>query len=238
MFLNVNRVKGFGIDAADGDIGRLKEFYFDDKECVIRYLVVDTGRFLPGKKVLIPRSALRKPDLIKKRIQVDLSKEQVKNSQGIDEHRPVKRERDFELNQYHGWKISWAEGPEVLLPADVEPDLDSYGGDPHLQSTDMLTGFHIQTPEGEVGRLDDFVLDDAAWDIRYYVAEIGTRLPGRKVLMCPQWIQKINQRERKVLVNLALEKIKTGPEYNQSTPITKDYEEEMLEHYGCKKASI
>src|SRR3989339_87313 len=148
MFLNVNRVKGYGIDAEDGDIGRLKEFYFDDKECVIRYLVADTGNFMSGEKALIPQAALRKSDLIKKRIHIDLSKEQVKKSSDINKQRPVKDERDFELNQYYGWKIYWAEGPEVLLPADVEPDLDSYGGDPHLQSTDNLKGFQIYTSGG------------------------------------------------------------------------------------------
>ena len=57
MLLNVNRVKGFGIDATNGEIGRAKEFYFDDKECVIRYLVADTGRYLPGRIVLVPSAA-------------------------------------------------------------------------------------------------------------------------------------------------------------------------------------
>ncbi len=214
MLLNVNRIKGFGIHATDGDIGRAKEVYFDDRECVIRYLVANTRRWLPGRIVLVPSSALRKPDCARKRIMLTLSKEQVENSSDPDKNRPVNREREYELNQQYGWKIYWTEGPKVFLPADVEPDLAKYDGDPHLQSTNSLTGFHVHAMEGVIGRLVDFIMDDDSWTIRYCVVDTGIGLSRRKALISPQVIHKINQQEMIVYVNLTKEKINACPEYD------------------------
>ncbi len=102
------------------------------------------------------------------------------NSPSAGERRSANSEREYELNRYHDWKIFWAEGSKVFLPADVEADLTSYSGDPHLQSADALAGFHIQASDGPAGRLDDFVLDDDSWTIRHYVADIGTYVSFEK----------------------------------------------------------
>ena len=62
MLRSLKILLGDTVVANDGDIGKVHDFYFHDDTWIIRYLVVDTGHWLPGRKVLITPSALGKPD--------------------------------------------------------------------------------------------------------------------------------------------------------------------------------
>src|SRR5687767_2340606 len=53
MLRNIKDLRGYVIRAIDGTIGKVDDFYFDDEDWGIRYLVVDTGSWLSGRKVLI-----------------------------------------------------------------------------------------------------------------------------------------------------------------------------------------
>jgi hypothetical protein len=235
MLRDVNHIKGFRIHATDGDIGHVKEFYFDDKKWGIRYLIADTGNWLTGRKVLISPEALLKPDWTGKKFPVKLSKEQVMNSPSIDFHLMVTREHEYELHKYYGWRRYWAEGAEELMAADVLPDNTSGRGDTHLRSTDFLIGFAVHGIDGDIGYLDDFVVDDDTWAIRYIVVDTQHWVTGKKVLVCPDWIREINLPERKIFVNFNREKIQSVPEFDPSVPISRGYEEKLFEHYGCRK---
>ena len=92
MSQNIKELYGNKLAARDGDIGKVKDFYFDDKTWVIRYLVADTGSWLPGRLVLLSPYAFEKLDLPEKTLHVRLSKKQIEDSPSLEVHMPVSRQ--------------------------------------------------------------------------------------------------------------------------------------------------
>ncbi len=58
MLWHASAIKGYAIQASDGAIGAVSDFLFDDVSWRVRWLVVDTGHWLSGRKVLLPPSVL------------------------------------------------------------------------------------------------------------------------------------------------------------------------------------
>ncbi len=247
MLLSAADLQHYAVRGTDGNIGKVREFYFDDQSCTIRYLVADTGGWLTGRLVLLAPDAITQVDQESKVIEVSLSQQQVENSPSIYEHQPVSRQYETRYYDYYGWPYYWAQGFPVGVPGvhpasavqdAVRPDAESVEGvtqedpaDPHLQSTRDVTGCGIQARNGHIGHVDDFILDDQAWQIRYIVADTRDWLPGKKVLIAPEWIRDVAWEESKVYVDLAREKIKDAPEYDPHEAIDKEYEERLHNYY-------
>jgi len=246
MLANSSHLRGFVIQATDGELGTVEHFYFDDESWAIRYLVVEAGGWLGGRKVLISPISILNADWQAKRIDVALTKKQVEHSPNIDTQRPVSRQHESEYMGYYGYPYYWG-GPNMWGPEYYPSDLavpsmaseqaraDSFGGkseDSHLRSTEAVRGYHIEAADGEIGHVDGFVIDDRAWAIRYI--EVATRnwWHGQKVLVSPSWIQQVSWTESKVYVGLTREAIQNGPPYNESTLIDRQYETQLYLHYG------
>jgi len=179
------------------------------------------------------------------RLDVALTKKQVEHSPEIDTHQPVSRQHEAEYLGYYGYPYYWG-GPYLWGPAfypaglagstndcaeAIAERVRSESPDSHLRSTEAVTGYHIEAVDGEIGHVDGFVVDDEAWAIRYI--EVATRnwLPGKKVLVSPAWIERVSWADSKVYTGLSREAIKEGPEYIESRPITRDYENRLYLHY-------
>src|SRR5690349_25144073 len=102
MLHNINELKGYSISATDGEIGQVEDFYFDDDKWVVRYLVVDTGKWLPGRKVLISPVSVAREGTNDKAIRVNLSREQVERAPGTDDDPPASRQFEAGLARYYG----------------------------------------------------------------------------------------------------------------------------------------
>ena len=246
MLTKTTHLKGLVIRATDGDLGTVDQLYFDDETWVIRYLTVETGGWLGGRQVLISPFSVLQTDWEAKRVDVALTKDQVKNSPDINTHRPVSRQHEAAYLSYYGYPYYWG-GPYLWGPAIYPAGLASSGfastaatpeiirkesADSHLRSTEAVTGYSIEAADGEIGHVDGFVVDDEAWAVRYM--EVATRnwWPGKKVLVSPAWIQRVSWTESKVYVALSRDAIQNGPEYVESTPITREYENRLYFHYG------
>jgi hypothetical protein len=246
MLRNSSHLKGLVIRAMDGDLGTVEDLYFDDQSWTIRYLTVNTGGWLDDRQVLIsPISAIR-TDWLAQRLDVALAKKQVENSPDINTQLPVSRQHETEYMGYYGYPAYWGGpnlwGPEYY-PSDLtvmpEASMEALAArirgeskDSHLRSTSAVTGYYIEAADGEIGHLSGFVVDDNAWAIRYI--EVSTRnwWPGKKVLVSPSWIDRVSWTDSKVYVRLAREAIKNGPEYAESVPISREYENQLYVHYG------
>jgi hypothetical protein len=240
MLNKAKTLTSYKLDCVDGEIGKVKDFYFDDQHWAIRYLVADTGDWLTGRLVLISPYALVTVLREERDIVTDLTKKQIENSPPADTHQPVSRQFEADYYQYYGWPAYW-DGPFMWGPYPypmrdlLEPEThveDRKTGDLHLRSTHDIGGYHIQAADGEIGHVDDFVIDDETWAIRYLI--VGTRnwLPGKKVLVSPQWIERVSWSESKVFVKLSREAVKQAPEYTEDSIITRDYETELHGHYN------
>jgi PRC-barrel domain len=232
----------YRILAADGDIGRVYDFFFDDESWVLRYLVVDTGHWLPGRKVLLPPLVLESSDQSERRFAVPLTREQVKDSPGVDTEKPVSRQHEIELHMYYGWPFYWSgvgawPAPMTPIPpAAMPPRLTGEANNPHLRSVREIIGYGIEARDSQVGQVEDFIADDETWTIRYLV--VGTRvwLGGRKVLVSPEWITgPIRWADRTVKIIMTGENIKHSPEFDPGAPVNREYESKLYDFYGHLK---
>ncbi|MGD2245276.1 MAG: PRC-barrel domain-containing protein [Candidatus Aminicenantes bacterium] len=243
MLRSLNELFGYSIAAVDGDLGKVHDFLFDEILWIARYLVVDTGGWLPGKKVLLVPSSLGEPDWKTQTFPVNLNKEMVENSPEIAEDMPVSRQHEIELHKHYRWIPYWTVGVrvgEVVPPSAAkeekkEEETDKKEGDPYLRSIREVTGYHIHATDGDIGHVEDFIADVRTWMVRYMVVDTKNWLPGRKVLVAPDWIDRISWPDSKVQVDLSREKIKNSPEFNPSEPINRKYEERLYDFYGRPK---
>jgi uncharacterized protein YrrD len=239
MLTKAKTLKGYTLQARDGEIGRVSEFYFDDQHWTIRYLVADTGNWLTGRHVLISPYALLEVNKEKQFIRVDLSKKQIEDSPSLTSDQPVSRQFEETYHGYYGWPMYW-EGPYMWGASSyIARDRKQWKSaaqkgknwDPHLRSTRDVTGHHVQASNGEIGHVDDFVIDDETWAIRYLIVGTKNWWPGKKVLLSPIWIEQISWDESKVFVNLLRETIQQSPEYSEELLLTREYETNLHRHY-------
>lgn len=242
MLRSIESFKSYVIGAKDDELGKVNDFLFDDISWTIRYVVADTGTWLPGRKVLIAVSALSQPDWQGRTLPVDLTREQVKNSPDIDTDKPVSRQHEIELHQYYNWAPYWAGGYEaVAMPApppgkpEAESTKQEVKGDPDLRSAREVTGYHIHATDGEIGHIEDFIISDENWIIRYMVVDTRDWLPGRRVLISPQWVTEISWEKSQVYVDITRRAVKESPDYDPTEPVNREYETRLYDYYGRPK---
>jgi uncharacterized protein YrrD len=240
MLSNAKTLKGYKLDSLDGEIGKVKEFYFDDQHWTIRYLVADTGNWLTGRQVLISPYAVVAVMRDNQLVSIELTKKQIEDSPSLNSDKPVFRQFEEDYHGHYGWPVywsgpySWGSHPSIVRDREQwkGPIQGEKAWDPHLRSTHEVSGYHIQATDGEVGHVEDFIIDDETWAIRYLVVDTRNLWPGKKVLISPQWIERVSWGASRVFVHLSRETIKRSPEYTEEFLLTREYETELHQHYN------
>jgi hypothetical protein len=80
--------------------------------------------------------------------------------------------------------------------------------------------------------VEDFILEDANWMIRYLLVGTGLWLPGKRVLVAPPWIQSVSWERSAVTVDLPRESIKRAREFDPEIGVTRAYEISLFQHYS------
>jgi hypothetical protein len=191
---------------------------------------------------------------------VNLTRDQVRHSPDIDTEKPVSRQREDELRRYYSWSAygggvflgggipatdvpmiptrdipppsGYESGSRAQESAEGDIAIHEHEGDPHLHSCSAVTGYHIGATDGEIGHVEDFLVDDRTWEIRYLVVDTRNWWPGKKVIVAPAWIREINWSESKVSVDLDRATIQRSPEYDPARPVTADYAGRLHDYYG------
>jgi uncharacterized protein YrrD len=240
MLDKAKTLKGYKLQSLDGELGKVKEFYFDDRHWTIRYLVADTGNWLTGRQVLISPYALAAVNKEEQNISIELTKKQIEDSPSLDSDKPVSQQFEQAYYGYYGWPMYWG-GPYMwgYYPTIVrdhgkrkEAAQGEKAWDPYLRSTHAVSGYDIQAADGEIGHVEDFIIDDETWAIRYLIIDTKNWWPGKKVLVSPRWIERVSWSESKVFVSLSRETIKQSPEYTEESLLTRDYETGLHRHYN------
>jgi len=244
MLRSIESLKGSAVAARDGVLGRVDEVYFDDEAWGVRYLVVDTGNWLNGHRVLISPYSVKHTDPGASSVSVDLTREQVKNSPDIDTQQPVSRQHELDYLRYYGYpeywggRDSWGMGGFPVLgpmqigpgiqPEPFEPDELETGAlsrDVHLRSTEAVTGYHIEARDGSIGHVSGFIFDDEAWVIRYLTVDTRNWWPGGKtVLLATEWVDSVDWFGSSIVTDLTREAIKKCPDYDDLVPLSRTYE--------------
>lgn len=240
MFFKAKALRGYKLHSLDGEIGKVEEFYFDDRHWAIRYLVVETGNWLADRQVLITPQAIGDVNNEEQYINVNLTKKQIEDSPSLDNDMPVSRQFEAEYYKYYAYPMYWGGSymwgayPYIVrtLTEGGNSIQEEKAWDPNLRSTHDVSGHIIQAEDGEIGHVDDFIIDDETWAIRYLIIDTRNWWPGKKVLISPKWITNISWSESKVFVNLLRDVIGRSPEYTEESPLTRDYEAGLHRHYN------
>jgi sporulation protein YlmC with PRC-barrel domain len=247
MLRRVDSLRGFSIGAKDGEIGKVVEFFFDDEKWTIRYLVADTGGWLGGRKVLISPMFFGSVNWDKHTFNVNLIREQVENSPSIDTDKPVSRQHESSYYDYYNFPYYWigaglwepvtsppgtATATAAAAPEAAALRQQSDSENIHLRSTKDIAGSYIETNDGDLGHVQDFIIDDENWTIRYLLIDTSNWWPGKKVLISPEWVNDMVEADSRVYVDLSQEQIKTSPAYDEATVLNRDYESRLYRHYG------
>ena len=252
MMLVGSALKGYAIEASDGRIGAVSDFLFDDRSWAIRWMVVDTGTWLAGRKTLIHPSAITSPDYALHEIAVRLTRQQVKDSPDILSDAPVSRQMETNLYGHYGWDPLWVGGNYLanyasgmggaFEPAEGRFDAGlleagraasgASDSDPRLRSLTSVIGYHIQASDGPIGHVESFLVDDESWTIRYLIIDTKNWWPGRHVVMSPYAVRGISWTDRDVTLNVSQAAVEASPVWDPATMIHQAYEEDLHRHYG------
>jgi uncharacterized protein YrrD len=244
MIYRMEKLIGMTISAADGEVGKVKDIYFDDRHWAARYLVVDAGGWLESRKVLISPFSVKEIDWDLGAVHLKLTREQVKGSPPIDTDKPVSRQHEMEFMGYYGYPGYWG-GPliwgpmsyPVMPPLDMPPVNQALPGhdeapiDSHLRSAKEVTGYHIQATDVSIGHVEDFMVDSESWAIRYMVIDTRNWWPGKHVVISPQWIRRLDWSERAVYVEVSRDTVQHAPEFDPSIEFSRVHETSLYRYY-------
>lgn len=234
MLQNIKDLYGHALAASDGHIGHVKDFYFDDHDWAIRYLVADTGTWLVNQLVLLSPHSFGRCDSDGKTLHINLTRAQIEKSPSIETHQPVSLQYEEDYHRYYGWPGYWDGSaiwgvsgfpgmpgvPVMMAPMPVEPEPapppahKRSKADRHLRSTKEVEGYHIQATDGVIGSVKSFMVDDKSWEVGKLVVETGHWFAGKEILIAPDKIERISHEDSKVLVKLTTSDIKQTAEHN------------------------
>ncbi len=226
MQRNIKSLIGYSIGATDGEIGQVKEFYFDDLTWDVRYVIVETGNWLNGRKVIIAPEALLNPDWKNEVFPVNLSKEQIQKSPNIDTDKPVSRQQEIALYGHYAWQRYggngfyagglWAVLPELpIVKEEISQNEGKGDYDLHLRSTETVTGYNIHATNGDIGHINDFTIDDETWKLSFAVVDTHNWFGGKKVLIPVNNIKEVQWENSIVILNITMDEVKNSKLFNE-----------------------
>lgn len=255
MLRKFSNLKGLKVEGKDDELGKIKDFYFDQDYFILRYLVVDTGSWLKSRKTLISTAALENIDYQTKKLRVNLNTEALKDAPSLKKNKPVSQIKEQNLAEYFNWPMYWvppySNSPGVStdnvmrgkIPSfnnltEEEKEIKSREQESNLRSFDEIKGYHIKAKDKEFGNLEDLFVDEENWLIRYLLIDTCNFLPCKNVLLSPEWIKNINWREKNISIDKTKEQIKNAPEYKEEKTeylVHRDYEKDLYDHYNEEK---
>jgi sporulation protein YlmC with PRC-barrel domain len=235
MMLSFVDLRGYGIHAVDGDIGSVRDAFFEDTTSTIRYLVVDTGGWLGGRRVLLAPAALGEVDHDAQKISTALTRAQIEDSPGVDTDQPVSRQHEEQLHRYYDWTPYWygttayglAPYWGAMPPPDVPPsrpeanrveqeliEAERERADPHLRSAHEVVGYYVAASDGDIGHVEDLLIDPVGWRIEQLVIDTRNWLPGKKVLVSPERLRAVDWADRHIGLDMTRDQVKASPEHD------------------------
>jgi hypothetical protein len=242
--------RGYGLRSIDKDLGGVEDYYFDDRLWTLRYLVADTGNWLPGRTVLIGMESVGEPEWEDQVIPITLTSAQIEDSPGIEQDLPFSLQKERELRLFFQWREYWNE--EIFIqrtgdrPLETEnpkepgnsssmsgdAKLPKVHGNPHLRSANEIQEYTVRAHHEEIGYLEDFLIWVPSWEIRYVVIDTRNWLSREKILISPRWITALDWSLQAIDVDISREKIEKSPGFTPGEPITSDYETTLHHYYG------
>jgi len=244
MLKRINEILGFKVKAPDGEVGTVDDFYFDDQEWIVRYLVIDmVGAYSDGK-TLIPVSEIDRYDCDGQYLTISSSMFQFENHFDLLSILPVSRQNESELFRYYECSIDHnGNGSHTGLKSDLrtkrEPAIETAEWDSHLRSLKEIKKYQCQTVDGHViGDIEDFMIEMDVWFICFTVIDACNLINREKVLLPSAWISMVNLVSKQIRFDLTIEEVNNSPVYDPAVPIDFSYKVMLLDHYGYGRSKL
>jgi sporulation protein YlmC with PRC-barrel domain len=246
MLQKVRDLEHWTITSRDGhEVGAIEDSYFDDGAWTVRYLIVNAGNWLTGRPVLISPFAVSRMSLGDARVHLGLTRTEIEHAPSPETRTPVSRRFEADFSRYYGYPPYWSGtavwGAYPVPVLDTErvtdanrptnrdvADLESV----HLRSAKEVSGYHIQALDGEIGHVEDFIVDSSTWTIRYLVIDTSNWIGGRTVVLSPDWVRRVDWSTQKIHVDSTRDMVKHSPPYDPTADISSDYEKALRAHYS------
>ena len=223
------------IRALDGELGKVHEFYFDDRLWQIRYLVVELGTWIKSRRVLISPLALAAFD--GDQLTVQLTKSDIGNCPESETDKPVSLQQSeraetlFAMSQPFG---GLGGGGASALPLVARHTL----GDPergtrwnrHLRSSRAVARYVLLADEGECGGIENFLIDDRTWTIRFLVIKPSLRRNPALRLLGTAMVSGIRWEQESVDIGCSRADVEKLPCFDPALHVNVSYED-FLDHY-------
>lgn len=251
MLRTASIYKGFAIAATDGTIGTVRDVLFDDQTWTLRWFVIDTGAWLPRRKVLIlhPPSSIVEVDDDHRTLSVKLTKIQIRGSTDKSEDQPVSRQLESSLHGYYGatpyWGGSFYGLGSIAAPFSARPYFGGMGmgefeasaasqddEDPHLRSAAAVNDYRIHARDGQIGHVEELLVEDKNWSVRYLVIDTKNWWFGQHVLMSPFAVREISWENREIRLDVTCDQIRTSPAWQPRDLFDHEYERRLHAHYA------
>jgi len=233
MLARARELHGWVIGNQDGDIGHVADVYLDDHRWVVRYLVVDTGQWLSGRRVLVVPGSVSGVDPVGRKLQTGLTRDEVALGLDPDLARPVSRQHEMDLRHYYGFpSYAVTVGVSVALAGPTPGERLRIGIDPHLRSVRAITGYYVHAQDGDVGHVEDILIENGPWTVRHLLVSVGNWWPNRRVLVPVGWVARVSWDAGAVDVSLPAEAIRLAPEYDRTSGVSPTQEARVTRYYG------
>lgn len=202
----------------DGELGPVEEMYFDDEKWTIRYILASLEEMPERQRAAVSPVSVADVDWKSRTIVVDLSRDQVTGCPEIDPQEPIGREKERQLSKHYGIPVYWSGVglwgnhvyPGLLAGESPSEEEDRSEGENRVHRTKEVFGCKIQAADGEIGRVDDLVVEEKTWEILFLVIDTGSWLPGKKVIVDNHWIELVNWSSGTVTVSLPRNAIRSA----------------------------
>jgi hypothetical protein len=243
MLRSLKELESYEIGASEGSIGCVKAFYFDDIDWIIRYLYLDAGTWLSSQRVLLSPESIRREILEQKGLLVTGAGEPGGKISDLDADESNRQREEMPYLGYYGYRYHWtgkglrgeSDYPGMLIkgvgygdsggeyrPAQdahdgqVSDDAGFKRGDPRLQNARRIVGYRVQASDGDLGRVQELLIDDKTWAIRFMVVEAGDWWRGHRLLIAPHWIHAADWVDECISLDLTQTIAKAAPRLETS----------------------
>lgn len=253
MLRKMSALQNFNLRGVNGDLGKVTDFYFDQHQFILRYIIIDTGSWLKDEQTIISTEVIKNIDYQNKLINTDLEAEKIESAPSPDKNKPVSKAVEEKLSKYFNWPLYWISdhstaGPTILAGSPMREKLYDFQNiidekslntedevESNLRSFKEVKNYHIKAENKEFGYLKDLFVDEDNWQIRYLLIDTRNFFPGKKILIAPSWIQNISWDKEKIYISQTKEELKNCPEYQEKRSeqlVERSYEEKLYDHYN------
>lgn len=243
--LGFKDLRNFRVETKDGKRASVKDIYFDDEKFAVRYLILNSGPWKFGKKVLVSPFLVEKVEAASGWIMLKIDREGLGLCPEIDENQPISREMERQysdrlfLPYYWGGAGLWGlyatpygtYSPELRQRYEYPLSDIGHGAENHLRSAREVSGYHVNARDERLGHVDDFIIDETDWSIRYFVLHTSDWRTGKSVLVAPDWLDEILWSTKTAYFNVDRSSIEGAPVYDPARPFDKEFETRLYRHY-------